>query len=872
MPSFRYAVAIIVLLALAAGPSSAAGAASEAVDYAVLRQDHHHPPSVPLPTSPGEIEAYIAALRASPETHVHDAGSPKAGEHEAVMNLVPRSEATHIAIKSGSWFDPSTWYQGRIPGDDARVLIPEGAHVSYDGMGDARLFTVRVDGHLHFATDESSRMLVDTMVVSPSGMLMIGTEADPVQEGVNVDIVILNNGPINTGWDPMLLSRGIISHGDVSIHGAVTDSHEKVVVDPMAGHTSVKFAVVPEGWAVGDTIVIAGTHYDGYKWDNTLRTTRLYPSEDEVRVITKIDGGTVYFDNPLVHDHDAPREDLKTSVANYTRNVTISTENPASAEVYERGHVMFMHSDDVDVRYAAFIELGRTDKSIPSLDISDITAVRYDSNVQGRYALHLHRTGVSDTGDPAVLVGNAVFGSPGWGYVHHDSNAHLENNASFDTFGAGYVAETGNETGAWVDNIAINATGTSWEAPKNGTNLSTFDIARTGDGFWFQGRMVDSTDNIAASVNTGFVYFHRNGDNRMIEFDAGLFDYPGALYYDRTVSVDQTPILGFDGNEAFAAKEGLHIVKAGPNQGHDVWSNLTNFTAWSVQSGAHIEYTQHYILSNFDLIGKDPTAYSLPVTGISFGPNTSEIVVLDARIDGFKTGIDLGKHFTNSNLSPELHNYTVIDAIITDTAQAYANYNAALDTITTKSALPGLAPDLVLDGPLTYRGELLGWDDRAVQISGSKTDTLGRTDFPGGTDDFRIRQVEVARLLEENGYWTTSGGKAYFLTDIYFTDRVSGDIFYETHPVFLSDKTAANVASWLPSAKSNGTQDILTINGIKMAGDQVLDVALRAIPPESTTMQTEAMHDEDGFKRDGGLVLQGGDDSVRYSSFKSADI
>jgi hypothetical protein len=85
------------------------------------------------------------------------------------MKLVPRAQATHIAIKSGSWFDPATWYQGRIPGDDARVLIPEGAHVTYDGEGSARLFTVRVDGHLHFATDVSSRMLVDTMVVSRAG-------------------------------------------------------------------------------------------------------------------------------------------------------------------------------------------------------------------------------------------------------------------------------------------------------------------------------------------------------------------------------------------------------------------------------------------------------------------------------------------------------------------------------------------------------------------------------------------------------------------------------------------------------------------------------------------------------------------------------
>jgi hypothetical protein len=820
-------------------------ATSPAIPVRGPHADHDHPPSLPLPESSSEIEAYIAALRSSEETHVHDMGSPKAGEHEALLNLVPRAEATHIAIKSGSWFDPATWYQGRIPGDDARVLIPEGAHVTYDGLSGARLFTVRVDGHLHFATDVSSSMSLDTMVVSPGGMLMIGTESNPVEEGVNVDITILNNGPIDTAWDPMLLSRGIISHGMVSIHGAATDAHEKVLVDPMAGDTSVTFGVLPEGWAVGDRIVIAGTHYDGYKWDNAIRDIRLYPAEDEVRVINKIDGGTVYFDNPLVHDHDAPREDLKTSVANYTRNITIATENPETAEVFERGHVMFMHSDEVDVRYAAFVELGRTDKSIPSFDISDISDVRYDSNVQGRYALHLHRTGVSDPNDPAIVIGNAVYGSPGWGYVHHDANAHLENNASFDTFGAGYVAETGNETGAWVDNIAIQATGISWTAPKIGTILETFDIARTGDGFWFQGRMVESTDNIAASVNTGFVYFHRDGDGRMIAFDAALFDYPAALHYDEAVWADDVPILSFDGNETFAAKEGLHIVKANPNQGHDVWSQLTDFTAWSVRSGAHLEYTQHYLLEGFDLIGKDPTAFSDPASGISFGPNTSEIVILDAKVDSFKTGVDLNKSFTNASLSPDLHNYTVIDAVITNTPQPYANYDPALDTVTTQGALPGLAPDLVLDGPLTYDRDIADWSKRVVEISGTKTDSLGRTEFPGGTDGFNIYQDDVLSLLEEHGYWTTDAGKAYFLADLYFTDRGTGDIYYETHPVFLSDNTAAKLGQpwWeFKDIVSNGMQNIVTMNGVRMAGDRVLDVALPALPAASAEPDTDGIH------------------------------
>ena len=409
---------------------------------------------------------------------------------------------------------------------------------------------------------------------------------------VEVNLIVANNGPIDTDWDPMLLSRGIVAHGETSIFGAAKDSHEKVIDDPMAGDKFLSFAEAPEGWQVGDTIVVAGTRYEGYKYSAEAGEKIHYEPEDEVRVITAIEDNRIYFNEALEFDHDTPRADLKTSVANYTRNVSIETEGGLDAEVHERGHVMFMHSDEVDVRYAEFLHLGRTDKSVESFDISDIDDVRFDSNVQGRYSLHLHRTGTSDLDDPAVVVGNAVYGSPGWGYVHHDSNAVLENNASYDTFGAGFVAETGNETGTWSDNIAIYAQGQSWTAPKGAVTLSAdqFDTAVGGDGFWFQGRLVSSFDNVAASVNTGFVYFHRDGDNRMIDIPAENFAYEDALMRT-SVSADDTPILSFSGNETFAAREGLHVVKSNPAQGHDVWSHLDDFTAWSVQNGVHLQYT-----------------------------------------------------------------------------------------------------------------------------------------------------------------------------------------------------------------------------------------------------------------------------------------
>ena len=769
---------------------------------------HHDDADIALPTTEAEADAFVAAVMAEEDAHAHSSNSAMAKEHAALLDLVARAEATHVAIGNGSWFDPDNWYQGRVPDEGAKVLIPRGVQLDYDAANDVRLFTVRVDGQLDFATDIDTRMVVDTMVIAPGGLTTIGTADTPVDAGVTAEIIIANNGAIDVAWDPMLLSRGLISHGDIQIHGARKDSHEKVVADPMKGDTSIEFAEIPEGWQVGDTIVIAGTRYDGRKWDGSANAW--FPAEDEIRTISKIEGNRVHFDEPLVHDHDTPRADLKTSIANYTRNVRIATENGADAEVHERGHFMAMHSDEVDIRYAEFFELGRTNKGPSSLNAGDFDTIEATSNVRGRYSFHLHRTGTEDVDNPAMAVGNAVFGSPGWGFVHHDSNAIFDNNASYNTFGAGFVAESGNEIGAWTNNIAIFARGRSWGAPKNQVDLSTFDTARGGDGFWFQGRMVESIDNIAASVNHGFVYFHRGAyaDDMVLRFDASQFDVPETLYYNPNVRPDDVPVLGFSGNEVFAAKQGLHVVKANPNQGHDINSVFQDFTAWSVKSGAHFEYTSHYVIRNFDLIGKEATRFSNPDSGISFGGNVGDMTIVDVDIAGFRVGIDLQKKLVGFS-GAERHSYTVIDAKFSDVGKEYDNYDPDLDTILTGADLPFLDPDLQLRGPLTYKE---GHDDpngRVVRIRGTKVDSLGETRFPGGFDGYNLKMSEVVRILENDGYYRTSDGQNYFLLEVFFSDRLNGDIYVETHPVFIDDNVPlGNKWHAYRNAVDNGVQDL----------------------------------------------------------------
>jgi hypothetical protein len=715
-----------------------------------------------------------------PTDNPHTSGSSMHGEHAAALNLVKHEDATHIAINNGSWFDPNTWSIGSVPNDNARVLIESNVAVTYDAVSDKRLFTVRVDGELTFATDKHSQMIVDTLFVDVAGSLTIGTLEQPVQAGVNIDIIIADNGDIDLTWDPGLLSRGLILHGSTQMHGQEKTVHLKVLNDPVKDDQSITLADMPKNWNVGDTLVIAGTHYDNYKWNGT--TNAHVDPEDEVVTISSINSNVISFTTPLVFNHETPRADLKTSVANYSRNITIQSESGALSERHHRGHVMFMHNDNVDVRYVEFLSLGRTDKSIPARNAfefgHDIAA---DSNVKGRYPMHFHRTGLNDLENPAIALGNAVAFSPGWGYVHHDANVVMHNNAAYHTFGAAFVAETGNEVGLWSNNIAIYSKGISGGTPKTGgDDTKNLDNGKTGNGFYFEGRMVEVRNNIAASTTSGFAYFHRGRRedpeqpllDGTIKFDASLFDFPEALGLTPSTHVDDAPILHFIGNEAFASTLGFFVEKSNTDQGHDVRSVFSDFTAWTVAFGAHIAYTSHYLMDGFDLIGKESKAFSHVQTGFTLGNNASDVTVTNVKIDGFKVGIDVHDGFGFDHKQPELKQIFIIDPLITNVDLDYKELNESFLVLDSTELVSGRLEINLDREQLFYNPDI---DGPAVYVQGIKTDSLGDIPIPAGIDHNYAGVFEVARILEGSGYYSANG-KNYFVLEDYYSDRITGEV------------------------------------------------------------------------------------------------
>ena len=789
--------------------------------------DHHHDDDMPAPS--GDVLAQIAALKLSDVngTPFKDHGTASESlMHQQVFNLVKYSDATSWAIRDGEWSDPDTWLDGKVPGDGAKVVILKGVEVEYDAVSDARLFTVRVDGELHFATDHDTRMVIDTLVTAGGSTLTIGTKDDPVQAGVKTEIVIADDGPIDRVWDPAQLSRGVVTHGTVRMFGEEKTVHLEVKTDPKAGDTSITLAEAPQNWHAGDTIVLTGTHYVPKSYDVATGKYDTYNgTEDEVLTVKSVTGNTVTFEQALKFNHDTPAADLKASVANYSRNIEISTEHADTVPTNQRGHTMFMHTDDVDVEYVEFHELGRTDKSKP-LDnyviaydpdgfeyrIKDASGQNYlkgeEDNIRGRYAVHFHRTGDTIDDTPAMAVGNSVWGSPGWGYVQHDAYAILKDNAAYDVYGSAFAAETGNETGAWIDNIAIKGEGRETGSIKFGVN--DHDLGAEGHGFWFTGRLLDVEGNVAAGQSYGgFTWMSRGID--ILDSKAVNLPFDEVARYHATVGSDTPEFQSVTDNETMASRRGLESMRLGVQQYADDRSYMDGFKAWEVVEGVVLQYTSAYTFENVELYGTRKTSdvyktqltQNLHMIGIDLEANTQDMVFRGLLVDGFKTGVFSTKDITSNLLAagavvPSDFGFRFIDATFSNNFEQKGGKISSSEFMSSASLFGGPLALHLDDASLVAKpADVASGFAGGVVLKGTKTDGLGTVSFPDSNEHPGFTVDEVNASMATRGYWTLTDGTRVIILQEVYADRLVNHT--EVHEFLVRLDPAWKIPDTVPS-------------------------------------------------------------------------
>ncbi|MBV6624359.1 MAG: DUF4114 domain-containing protein [Rivularia sp. (in: Bacteria)] len=645
------------------------------------------------------------------QTHMNHSDNPvKQKEHMDLVNLSQNLNNPVIAINNGSWFDANTWENGKIPGNGDDVVISEGVTVTYDNISDTRLNVMRVDGKLQFASNQNTKLVIDSIFVSKEAELSIGTKDNPIQADKTAQIIFTSDTPIDTNWDVKQLSRGLVSHGKVDIFGADKTDFLTLQNDVFAGANQLILENVPEGWQVGDTIVVGGTQYDydGKDEDNSR-------FQDEVLAITEINGNIVKFTNNditsgdntvLRFDHKRPdiaeKNQLNLYVANTSRNVSFATENADSVPLNQRAHVMFMHNTDVRVYNAGFYGLGRTDKSIPVDDIGQNVdgSVGNGTNVRSRYALHFHRAGSEDiNGMAAVAKGNAIVDSPGWGIVHHDSHAIIEDNVVFDVVGSGIITESGNEIGAWRNNITIKTVGFSGDRnalDPDSSRVLNFDFGFDGEGYWVQGAAaIAIEDNVAISAAGGGINIYGGNDGGESVRDKKFIDIKNLPDYLKDIAKgtdDETKVdvgavpFQLSGFESYNSRDGIFSwgkVRNDDGQldsnfdseglkrpAHEYISTLEDFKLWNIyEKGIVLFYNNNFEFKDGLIVGDSIDANERHGLGIFTNHASKEEKFDNLTIKRFKEGLtvpfDAEKDFIASELSNS--SFSEIDNVFVST-------------------------------------------------------------------------------------------------------------------------------------------------------------------------------------------------------------
>ena len=239
---------------------------------------------------------------------------------------------------------------------------------------------------------------------------------------------------------------------------------------------------------------------------------------------------------------------------------------------------MFISHADIDIRYAAFKELGRTKMgTVNSAEFdSEGHPARTGTNQIGRYAVHFHHDfGPRQTpanGYQFTLIGNAVDDSPKWGITVHRSHYGLiQDNVVYNTRGAGIVTEDGSESFNVFDhNFSMRSVGAREPAQGNGYS-GMVNPGADGSAFWFRGPNNYVRNNVAANASeSGFALpVTALGTVRVPRFKgADTSSASESVQLDTT----QAAVLEFTNNEAYGAiRNGLAWAWSGTVASFTVW-------------------------------------------------------------------------------------------------------------------------------------------------------------------------------------------------------------------------------------------------------------------------------------------------------------
>ncbi len=497
-----------------------------------------------------------------------------------------------------------------------------------------------------------------------------------------------------------------------------------------------------------------------------------------------------------------------------------------------RGHFMCMHAKNVEIRYASFNDLGRTNKRLYPDGMG--------FNTKGRYAVHFHICGNDPAGpiDPAnstpwlegkdggphfpyrkqiVCRGVSVMNSPGWGFSNHASNVGFEDCVSFNCRGAGFVEESGNGIGHFTHCLSIR-NGMNRKNPRIGDwrehlgedttdgRPRVIDVAVNGHGFFYRGNLMETKNCVAVSCDhSGFAWNakHSTGGSRI---SAQSLPFPATANGKEFLKWADTPIALTKDCVVAASAAGFYHWYSGPTgEGRTV---LENAVGWNlVVEGLYVNYGNFgsQVTVNGAVLIADQLPNSFKTEnvwhkGLITSNTIHNVVYNNCYVRGFKKGISV----TNNGF--------VEDIYLTDNCQFF-DYDTKIhdpDHVLRQITLPANHDLLTIN--LSSSHAWTGLLGNGFKLHAVKTDPIGVIDTKNqdysyapriNTDNPWIFDGDALKELLGKGYFRDTMGN-YMVLPYAICNRLDGrtETYYYKH--YITDSQLASYRNETPVGPNLG--------------------------------------------------------------------
>jgi G8 domain len=432
------------------------------------------------------------------------------------------------------WSDPATWGD-RVPAAGDIVKIPEDKIIVLDQSTPA-LGGLLIKGQLHISKQKDISITSNWIAVS--GLMQAGTEVVPHPRQLTITLT-----GDKTVTSPLSASVGtkhlaVLSGGRLELHGQKALSWTQLGATATKGATSITLKE-SVNWQVGDRVVIASTGFEML--------------EAEERVLTKVDGTTVNFTDPLLHQHfgelqrysNAQRSwtlDSRAEVGLLTRNILIQGDQASQKQGFG-GHIIVSKGGIARLEHIEVTRMGQR-------------------AIAGRYPIHWHMA--RDDGKNSYLKNASLHHLYNRCVtIHSTNNLVIRNNVAYDTTGHCYFVEDGNEKG----NVIENNLGLVTRRPAKEFALlpSDLDEERNMSGpatFWLTNPENTLRNNRAAGSDGSGIWL-------------APFQNPAGHHYDAGYEPRFAPMGIFTGNTAHSSYHGI-VVCCGANPGDKTQTSNPN--------------------------------------------------------------------------------------------------------------------------------------------------------------------------------------------------------------------------------------------------------------------------------------------------------